>query len=147
MAVNPMTSAAADTHSPAHHMPDGLEVSTPAMSRVTSAEVLLPVMSGCVCNVLPMALTLGVRAHDLQVVHDRARVDLLEHAIGAVGLDDLRHAALRIVEVAEHDCVRRTRLLTRGLDVAVLDPAAGALAFDARLLDALHAEGAFFHDA
>src|ERR1700730_2703348 len=55
--------------------------------------------------------------------------------------------AVGIVDIAEGDCVRWTRLLARGLQFAVLDLAILALRVDPMLGDALHTIGTFFHDA
>src|SRR5688572_23869516 len=58
-----------------------------------------------------------------------------------------RDAALRIVQIAEHDRFGWAHGLARGLDFPVSDPPAIFFRFDARGADALHAIRAFFHDA
>src|SRR5206468_4314339 len=55
-------------------------------------------------------------------------------------------AAVGIVQVAEHNRVRRTRLLARGQDLAVANPPVLRLRPDAGGIDPLHAVGAFLHD-
>src|SRR5262245_57736768 len=57
----------------------------------------------------------------LQVRRRRARVELIEHAIAARILAQLRHAALRILQVPEHDGLRRAGLLACSHDLAVGD--------------------------
>src|SRR6202171_2423133 len=55
--------------------------------------------------------------------------------------------AVRSVEVAEDDGVRRAGLLASRLQIAIFDGGVGALGINTMLADALHAVGAFFHDA
>src|SRR6267142_516013 len=52
-----------------------------------------------------------------------------------------------VVDVAEHDRLRRTGLLAGGGDLAVLDRPVLLLGGDARRVDPLHAVGALLHDA
>src|SRR5262245_51116737 len=56
-----------------------------------------------------------------QIHRARPRVELAEHRIATRFGLKTRNAAGGIVQVAEHDRVRRTDLLARGLDVAVGD--------------------------
>src|SRR5204862_6822011 len=58
-----------------------------------------------------------------------------------------RHAAARVVEIAKHDRVRRTRLLARRLNLAVADRPIVLYRFDSRAVDPLHAVRALLHHA
>src|SRR5215218_10423230 len=81
-----------------------------------------------------------------QIGRPRAGVQLAEQRVVPLPGLQLRHAAARIVEVAEDDRVGRTGLLARGLDLAIGDAALALLRFDPRLVDPLHAVGALLHD-
>src|SRR5687768_7484645 len=64
-------------------------------------------------------LQLGIRVADSrQVRRPGARVEILEHAVVAFELFHLRDAALRVVEVAEHDRVGRAGGRAGGHDLA-----------------------------
>src|SRR6185503_20403181 len=104
-----MMSAVTETRRPPHHRPEGRLVSADATSRVTSAGVLAPRISG------------SLMADQLQVPHCGADVQLLQHAVRAAVGRERGDAALRIVEVAEDDRLGRARLLAGGLDRAVGD--------------------------
>src|SRR5262249_39937918 len=85
--------------------------------------------------------------HRRQIRRPRPGVELADERVVALFGFELRDAAARIVEVAEHDRVSRARLLTRRLDLAVGYPAVPLLRFDLCGVDALHAVGAFLHHA
>src|SRR5436305_2790344 len=81
-----------------------------------------------------------------QINHGRVGVELLEHVIRAPILGELRDRPLRISRIAEGDGPRRTRGSARsgefvGGELAMLECSAIL-----RLTNALHTEGAFFHD-
>src|SRR6266508_2028985 len=57
------------------------------------------------------------------------------------------HLGLGVAQVPEADGLGRAGLLAGGLDLAVLDAPPGPAGRDALPLDALHAVGAFLHDA
>ena len=59
----------------------------------------------------------------------------------------LGDAAIRIVDIAEDNRLGRTGLLASGHDLAVAHLAIFFFRADLRLIDALHAVGAFFHNA
>ena len=72
----------------------------------------------------------------------------VEQPVGARQGLQFRHAAVRVVQVAEHNGLGRTALLAGGLNFAVVEGAvAFALRRDPRVFDPLDAVGAFFHDA
>src|SRR5678816_3396411 len=88
-------------------------------------------------------LQLGVGiAERREVGRTRTRVELLEQAVVAFELLQLRDAAFRIIEIAEDDGVGRARRGARRHDLAVADLAILALGVDARVVDPLHAVGA-----
>src|SRR5262249_7526912 len=60
-------------------------------------------------------------ANLLEVGDVGARAEVVEDLVGALSVHELMGAAVRVVEVAEHDRVGRAHLLARGLDLAVLD--------------------------
>src|SRR6188474_788024 len=67
---------------------------------------------------------LGVRVLDLgQVGRARARVDLADERVVPVLRLQLRDGAAGVVDVAEHDGLRRADGLAGGLDLAVADGA------------------------
>ena len=86
-------------------------------------------------------------AHRRQIGRARPRVEVLEHRVVAWARLQLRHAAVRIVDVAEDDRVGRAHRLARRHDLAVANLATFALGLDARGVDALHAVGALLHHA
>src|SRR5687767_5231203 len=86
-------------------------------------------------------------AHLLQIGDVRARAELLQHAVGALAGEQLRRAAGRVLEIAEHDRLGRAGLLAGGLDRPVGDRLAGLDARVLPLLDPLHAQAALLHHA
>ena len=86
-------------------------------------------------------------AHGPEVARARLRLQLVEQAVVPVAGLQLRDAALGVVDVAEHDRLRRAGRLAGGHHVAVLHLAALVLGVDAGAADALHAVGALLHDA
>src|ERR1700737_3490113 len=58
-----------------------------------------------------------------------------------------RDPARRIIDVAEHNRLRRARSLASRLDLAIVHAAALFFRFDLALVDALHAVRALFHYA
>src|SRR4029079_11946848 len=56
-----------------------------------------------------------------------------------------RHAAVRIVDIAEHDCLSRTDRLTRSNNLAVVNFPILELSLNLRVLNALHAVSALLH--
>src|SRR5579871_4027587 len=73
--------------------------------------------------------------HLAEVRGPRARPELGEQAEPAVGARPLRDGAVRVVHVAEHDCVGRARLLAGRPDLEVADLAVLALRANLRALD------------
>src|SRR5262249_19275322 len=92
------------------------------------------------------AIPLFLLSDDLEIVHGWPHVQLFQHAVLPVVLCQAGNTALGIIEIAEDDRARRARLLTGGVDVAILERRAVALGFDLGFLDALHTEGAFLHN-
>ena len=89
----------------------------------------------------------GFRTAARYVVRGRVFELAEQRVVARLGLQ-LRDAAVRIVQVAEHDRLGRAGLLAGGLDLAVAD--AAVLASRRRScarVDALHAVGALLHDA
>src|SRR5690606_12484287 len=82
-----------------------------------------------------------------QVRRPRPRAEVLEQPVVAQLRLQLHDAALRIVQIAEHDRVGRADLLAGRPDVAVADLPPFRLRIDPRLVDALHAVGALLHHA
>src|SRR5262249_5988589 len=79
-----------------------------------------------------------------EIGHRWPHVQLSEDLITAPPAGQLGHPAVGIFQVAEHDRLRGTGLLASRLD----DTIAGKPArFALGILDSLHAEGAFLHDA
>src|SRR6266568_8504107 len=58
----------------------------------------------------------GAIAHDGQISHGRTHVELLQHPVAPRARHHLADSAVRFIEVAEVDRLRRTGLLARGLD-------------------------------
>src|SRR5512143_82068 len=86
-----------------------------------------------------LARDLGVRvAHRREVGRARLRLQLLEQSVAARAGVQLRDPALLVVQVAEHDRLRRAGLLAGGHDLAVPDRAVLVLGVDARAHDPLH---------
>src|SRR5262249_48977962 len=86
-------------------------------------------------------------AHRRQVRRARARVELGEQAVISRLAFEIRHATRRVVDVAKDDGFGRAGLLACRFYLAVADLAPFLLGGDLRLLDALHAVGAFLHHA
>src|SRR5580698_1258140 len=74
-------------------------------------------------------------------------VQVFQQAVVARLRFELRHAALGIVDVAENDGLRGTRLGASRRDFAVRDAPVLLLGFDFGCADALDAVGALFHHA
>src|SRR5262245_13200968 len=130
-------------------MTGGFPVPTTAWRGSSSNPGAPPRRSTCSCFESATLLT-KLRVHVAnrrQIRRPRPRVELAEQRVVALLALELRDAALGIVDVAEHDRVGRTRLLTRGLDLAVPDLAILFFRFDLRGVDPLHAVGALLHDA
>src|SRR5215469_9316793 len=97
---------------------------------------------------LRLVLEFRVRVADFrQVRGPRTRVEIGQHTVVAVLRLQLRDTAIRIIDIAEDDGVRRARLLARGLQSTVFDLLFGPLGVDAMLGDALDAVRALLHDA
>src|SRR5947209_3347143 len=62
---------------------------------------------------------MGPIAHDSQISHGRTDIELLEHPVAPGIRHHLADTAVRVIEVAEVNRLRRTGLLARGLDRAV----------------------------
>src|SRR5579872_800957 len=119
------------------------------MSAVTWAAVLSPAIH-CVCDgreTLAMLLVAFRRTtpHDPEITHRGPNVEFPQNLITARVGGEPRHLAGRIVEVAEHDRVSRTRLLAGCFDRAIARDLLARFALG--FLDALHAESALFHHA
>src|SRR5580704_14583410 len=144
MATVPSIRAETEIAIPTHQMAVGLASRAPSTSRVTSAGVLLPAMSGTLAMTAASAIVSpinrGARSgrsarvalrvlrslrrtsrlpHELQVPDGRLGIELVEHAVGALACRERGHAAARVVKIAKDDRLRRTRLLARGLDRSV----------------------------
>src|ERR1041385_3610355 len=83
----------------------------------------------------------------LEVRHVGPGTEILEDTVGTLAAHALREAAVRVVEIAEHDRVGRTDLLAGRLDLAVLDRLAGLDRGVLGDVDALDAEAALLHHA
>src|SRR5579862_3292451 len=75
------------------------------------------------------------------------RVQIAQQAVVPRLRFQFRNPAVGIINVAENNRIRRTRLLARGLQFAVLNLALFALGINAMLVDALYAVSTLFHDA
>src|SRR5262245_16316847 len=82
-----------------------------------------------------------------QVRRPRPRVEAFEQTVVALERLELRHARVRVVQVAEDDGVGRAGRGAGGYDLAVADLPILALGVDARVVDPLHAVRALLHDA
>src|SRR5215471_21515863 len=110
----------AATANTAYHSLVGLPSSGWAMSAETWWSVGAPsIQRG---SVAPSG---SFMANLLEVGDVGSGAEVLEDAVSALAAHALRDLAVRVVEVAEHDRVGRADLLTRGLDLAVLDRLAG----------------------
>ncbi len=93
------------------------------------------------------------RDHRIRVAHrgeirgPGSRVEILEQAVVARFLAQLRHPALGVVQVAERDRLRRAGALAGRADVAVPDATIFELGGDAGGRDALRAVRALLHHA
>src|SRR5215471_5324497 len=85
--------------------------------------------------------------HDGEVRGPRPRVQLAKQRVAADFRLQLRNAAVRIVQVAEHDRVGGTRLLAGGLELAVTHAALLFFGADLRAGDPLHTVRALLHHA
>src|ERR1700683_4706639 len=86
-------------------------------------------------------------AQAAQIGGARTHVQVFQQAVIARLRFELRHAALGIVDIAENDGLRGTRLSAGWGDFAVSDAPVLLLAFDFRRTDALDAIGALLHHA
>src|SRR5581483_8317192 len=127
-----------------------------AVSLRAPAERVKPVLSVrfFLLAVRPRRLKLRVRvAESRQIRSARLDVQFAEQFVIARLRLPLRHAAVRVADVAEDDGVGRAGLRAGRGDGAVLNPPFLALLprrrldFDLRVLDALHAVAAFLHHA
>src|SRR5712692_8990398 len=82
-----------------------------------------------------------------QIGGPRPCVELIQQSVVAGVRLQFRHAAIRIIDVAEDNGVGRTGLLARRLQFAVLNFPVGPLGVDAMLIDALDTVSTFLHDA
>src|SRR6185369_5697055 len=80
-----------------------------------------------------------------QITRARLRVQLAQQRITTIAVLQLRHAAVRIVDVSENDRLRRTNCLTRRDNVAVSQLAILELRLNLSTLNALHAVSALLH--
>src|SRR5581483_3864733 len=90
---------------------------------------------------------LGTITHDGQITHGRTDVKLFQHPVAPPIRHHLADLAVRVIEVAEVDRLRRAGLLACGLDRAVRDFFTPPLGLDLGFLDPLHAERALLHHA
>src|ERR1044072_2518663 len=116
-----------------------------------AVECIGPSVYGLVSGLVSSATVLTnfrVRVFQLRLVSRAwSRVEIIEQrVISFVGFHS-RHAAVRIVDVAENDHVRRTGGLACGSDLAVAHFSVLELCLDLRVLNALHAVRAFLHHA
>src|ERR1700676_815093 len=86
-------------------------------------------------------------ANSRKIRRPRGSVQLTEDRIGASLRLEFSHAAVEVVGVAKHDGLRRAGGLASSYDFPVTDFAVLLFCFDSRVVDALHAVGALFHDA
>src|ERR1044071_4157689 len=126
----------------AYHSLPGL----PSIGWAMSAETCLSVGEPSIQRG-SMAPSGSFMANLLEVGDVGAGAEILEDAIRTLAAHVLRDLAVRIVEIAEYDRVGRADLLTRGLDLAVLDrlarPVRGVLGGG----DPLDAQTALLHHA
>src|SRR5215469_6577597 len=90
-------------------------------SSVTVAGFLCPAINGIRSGEQTSAIPLVLLFHDLEVVHGRSDVQILQHSILPAVSRQPRNATLRVVQIAEDDCARGTGLLARGANVAILE--------------------------
>src|SRR2546428_2576487 len=83
----------------------------------------------------------------LEIIDVRLRAQLGEQFRGTIGARQARNFAIGIIQVAEDHGLGRAGLNAGGIEPAILEVAFFALGLNLRGADALHAEGAFFHDA
>src|SRR5204862_2005269 len=83
----------------------------------------------------------------LEVLDLRVSPEIFEQLAAARRLEQARHFAVRIVEIAEDECFRRTGLHARGLDLAVLDVAFFSFGLNLYGRDPLCAERALLSPA
>src|SRR5450755_642245 len=81
-----------------------------------------------------------------EIAHRRLHVQLRQDLVAARAGRQLGRPALGIVQVAEHDGLRGTRLLACRPDHSVARNLTAPPGPGLALLDALHAEAAFLHD-
>src|SRR5215813_9847803 len=82
-----------------------------------------------------------------QIPHTRLGAQVLERGVGARLFATSYHLGAGLVQRAEHDGIRRTRLLTRSADIRAAQRSILAPRRDACFSNALHAERAFLHHA
>src|SRR2546425_691067 len=133
-------------------MTGGLPVPTIACSGSSSNPGAPAPRWSCLASSLTWSATLftELRVHVPdrgEIRRPRPRVELAEQRVIPRFSLQLGDTARRIVQIAEHDRVGRARLLTRGLDFAVLDAAILFLGLDLHGVDALYAVGALLHHA
>src|SRR5215469_15013673 len=145
MAATPNSSSENAIVNPAHHKVEGGRSIGRHTSSVTVPGFLWPAMSGIRSGEQTSAIPLILLSDDLEIVHRRPHVQLLEHPILASILRQARDAALRVVQIAEDDRACRAALLAGRASVAVLNGSAVVLRIDLGFLDALHAEGTLLH--
>src|SRR5258706_5102827 len=71
-----------------------------------------------------------------QISRARARVQFFEQRIIPPLAGELRHSAVRVVQIAEHDRLRRTSLLAGCHDLSILDGPALFFGLDLHRVDA-----------
>src|SRR5580700_9190119 len=105
--------------------------------------------TGCaMLAVLLRFLYFRIGVADLRQIRGaRARIQLAQQRIIETAALPFRNAALRVVEIAEHNGLRRADGRARGNDLAIAHLTVVFLRRDFRVIDALHAVGALLHDS
>src|SRR5882724_10009886 len=138
-AKNPASNNATKHIQAKYRLPGGSRVRR--TSRLTSANVGDAV-------VRPSLIGSRVSADDLAEIGDRGPCpDLLQDVVRPRRMRQLGRPALFVLQIAERDRLRRTRLLARRLDVPVPNRALLVLRPVFAGDDPLHAHRAFFHHA
>src|SRR5579871_6604828 len=91
------------------------------ISAVTWAGVLPPRIHGASMETVALATLFALRArwtvsNQREVAHGRFDVQFTKDLVTPTAGGQTRDPTPRIIQVTEHDCLRRTRLLARGLN-------------------------------
>ena len=83
----------------------------------------------------------------MEIGHVGLGAEFSEQLGGSIGARQPRNFAIRVIQVAENHRRGRARLHAGGIEFAIFQLALFAFRLDLRGANALHAKGAFFHDA